>query len=301
MSVFNYEKDSAGIVTVTMDMNGPINAMNPEFNEAMDETLARLESEAGLSGVVFASAKKSFFAGGDLNVFLDAQPGQEQKWFDEGQTNKVRLRRLERLPVPVVAAINGAALGGGFEICLASNYRIAWNDKRVQLGLPEVMLGLLPGAGGVVRLTNLLGLEGALSYLLEGKIVTPEVALNDGLIHETVDSLEELLPRARAWILEQGDDESAAIQPWDRKGHKVPGGSANSPALAQLLVTAPTMLWAKTRGEEPAPERILNVAVEAARLDFDTALRIESRNFVPLVLGSDAKERIKAFFASRRR
>ena len=138
MSAFKYEKDQDGIVVVTMDMSGPVNAMNAEYHTAMNETVTKLEAEEGLTGVVFASAKKVFFAGGDLNVLLAAKPEDAESFFAGGEAMKADLRRLEKLPVPVVAAINGPALGGGYEICLACNHRIAFNHKSVQIGLPSV-------------------------------------------------------------------------------------------------------------------------------------------------------------------
>ncbi|BFM10689.1 3-hydroxyacyl-CoA dehydrogenase NAD-binding domain-containing protein [Simiduia litorea] len=296
MSVFNYQKDADGIVTVTMDMTGPVNAMNEEYRGAMAETVAKLETEKELTGVIFASAKTVFFAGGDLNELLAFEKGREAAFMAMLSTIKGDLRKLEKLPVPVVAAINGAALGGGFEICLASNYRIAYNHKSVQLGLPEVTLGLLPGGGGIVRMVNLLGLQAALPYLLEGKKVTPQEALNAGMIDETVDTLDALLPRAKAYILENKGNAEAAQQPWDKKEFRIPGGSANSPKMAQVLAIAPAMLAQKTRGLLPAPEQILDCAVEAARLDFDTALLIESRAFAYLVGTPEAKNMISTFF-----
>lgn len=296
MSAFKYEKDADGIVTITMDMSGPVNAMNEEYNVAMNETVDRLEKEEGLNGVVFASAKNTFFAGGDLNMLLAVQPEQAEEFYTGILETKSRLRRLEKLPVPVVAAINGAALGGGFEICLSCNHRVAWNNKAVQVGLPEVGLGLLPGGGGVVRMVNLLGLETALPYLLEGKKVNAEKALKAGLIHETVETLEELVPRAKAWINENKGNEAAAIQPWDHKGYKIPGGGANSPKLAQTLMMAPAMLMQKTRGLLPAPEMILDAATEAARLDFDNAQVVEARNFTRLAISPEAKNMISTFF-----
>ncbi len=296
MSAFKYEKDANGIVTVTMDQTGPVNAMNEEYRVAMAETVDRLEQEEGLTGVVLASAKKVFFAGGDLHELLAAQPGNEAQFMEMLRQVKSKLRRLEKLPVPVVAAINGAALGGGFEICLACNYRVAWDDRSVQLGLPEVSLGLLPGGGGVVRMVNLLGLEKALPYLLEGKKVAPVEALAEGMIHEVVPDLEQLIPRAKAWILENADIPEAAVQLWDRKGHRIPGGDANSPKLAQLLMMAPAMLRKKTRGLLPAPEKILDCAVEAARLDLDTALEIESAGLTYLAVTPQAKNMISTFF-----
>ena len=296
MSVFKYEKDANGIVTVTMDQSGPVNAMNEEYRVAMAETVDKLEQEEGLAGVVFTSAKKVFFAGGDLHELLAAQPGNEAQFMEMLHNVKSKLRRLEKLPVPVVAAINGAALGGGFEICLACNYRIAWDDKAVQLGLPEVGLGLLPGGGGVVRMVNLLGLEKALPYLLEGKKVAPVEALAEGMIHEVVPTLAELVPRAKAWILENKGNAEAAVQLWDRKGHRIPGGDANSPKVAQLLMMAPAVLRQKTRGLLPAPEKILDCAAEAARLDLDTALEIESAGLTYLAVTPQAKNMITTFF-----
>ncbi|MCK9502827.1 MAG: 3-hydroxyacyl-CoA dehydrogenase NAD-binding domain-containing protein [Porticoccaceae bacterium] len=296
MSVFKYEKDTDGIVTVTMDMTGSVNAMNKEYEQAMEDTLAKLESEEGLAGVVIASAKKVFFAGADLNVLL-ATREEDKPWFMQWLTEmKSQLRRLEKLPVPVVAAINGAALGGGFELALACNYRIAYDHKSVQLGLPEVTLGLLPGGGGIVRMVNLLGLETALPFLLDGKKIAPAAALNQGIIDATVARLDELIPTAKAYILAHVKNPQAALQPWDRDGFSIPGGSASSPNLAQLLAMAPVMVQQKTRGLLPAPEEILNCAVEAARLDFETALRIESRGLTYLVATPEAKNMMTTFF-----
>lgn len=296
MGVFIYEKDSDNIVTVTMDMTGNVNSMNDEFNVAIEETVRRLEAEESLCAVIITSAKKTFFAGGDLKNLLTAEPGTEGGWFKQIEAMKDCFRRLEKLPVPVVAAINGAALGGGFEICLSCNYRIAWDDNSVRVGLPEVSLGLLPGAGGVVRMTQLLGLETALPFLLEGKKLSVGNALKAGLIDARVDSLDELIPAAKSWIKSQQGIKTAAVQPWDRKGYKVPGGSSNDPAMLPLLVMAPAMLRKKTRGLLPAPEAILDVAVEAARLDIDTALRIETRQFVRLLTSPIAKNMITTFF-----
>ena len=296
MSAFQYDKDANGIVTITMDMTGPVNTMNEEFSNAMIETVDRLEHEKDLVGVVIASAKKTFFAGGDLRWLLSIEPGSEAAFFEGIEGTKLLLRRLEKLPVPVVATINGAALGGGYELCLACNHRIAWNDGSVQIGLPEVTLGLLPGGGGVVRMVNLLGLEAALPYLLEGKRVTSDEALAAGMIDQLVEDPNELISTGKQWILANKDEDAARVQPWDTKGFKVPGGSANSPQLAQTLMGAPAMVHQKTRGLLPAPEYILDVAVNAARLPFDVALRIEGRHFANLVTTPQAKNMITTLF-----
>ena len=296
MSVFNYQKDQDGIVTITMDMTGPVNSMNAEYHEAMHNAVNLLEAEQGLNGVIFASAKKVFFAGGDLNDLLAAKREDAAEFFAKGEQVKGDLRRLEKLPVPVVAAINGAALGGGYEICLACNYRLAYNHKSAQIGLPEVSLGLYPGGGGIVRLTKLLGVEKALPFILEAKRMAPSKALEAGMIDATVDTLEELLPAAKAWILSNKDNQEAAIQPWDRKGFRIPGGAINTPRNAQLAVMGPTMLHKKTRGLMPNATAAMDVAFQASMLDVDTALRIEGREFATVVTGPVAKNMITAFF-----
>ncbi len=290
---FNYEKGGDGIVTVTMDMQGPVNAMNADFREAIAWLADKLEAEDGLKGAILASAKSTFFAGGDIKELSQVQPGEEQVWFDAMERLKRHLRRIEQLPVPVVAAINGAALGGGLEICLACNYRIAWNSPKVQLGFPEVTLGLLPGAGGVVRSIHMLGLKQALPLLLEGTRLDPGKGLKAGLIDATVDSAEELVAAARTWIQENPD---AGIKPWDKKGYKIPDGGIDNPDIAQTLAASSPMLFDKTRGLLPAPERILSVAHDVEVVDFDTALRIESRGLVELLLTPEGKNLMNSTF-----
>ena len=296
MSEFNYEKDADGIVTVTMDMAGSVNSMSPEFLPLLEEAVSKLEAEENLAGVVLASAKKTFFAGGDLKTLVQLAPGQAESLFNNVENLKAVMRRMEKLPVPFVTAINGAALGGGLELALACNYRIAWDDKSVQIGFPEVTLGLLPGAGGVVKTIYLMGLMASHEYLLEGKRVPPSVAKTVGLIHETVGTLDELIPCAKTYILNNKDNPVSAVQPWDTKGYKIPGGKASHPSVAQLLPAAAAMLYQKTRGTLPAPEAILDVAVSAMRVDFDTAMRIESRRFVGLACTPQAKNMMSTFF-----
>ncbi len=296
MSVFKYERDNDGIVTVTMDMTGPVNAMNAEYHEAMSETIAKLEAEQGLTGVVFASAKKVFFAGGDLNDLVKADPEQAEAFFNDTEEMKAGLRRIEKLPVPVVAAINGAALGGGYELCLACNHRIAFDHKSVQIGLPECSLGLYPGGGGVVRLTKLIGVEKALPYILESKRLVPAKALKVGMIDQLVDSIDALVPAAKEYILSVKDDELAAVQAWDRKGYRIPGGAINTPRNVQTATMGPAMLSQKTRGLMPQMTAAMDVAFQASMLDIDTALRIEGREFAKIATGPVAKNMISTFF-----
>lgn len=288
-----YEKDANGIVTYTMDCAGQsANTMNGGWYSGICEVLDRLEAEEGLTGVVIASAKKTFFAGGDLDSMLASDPSAPEL-FEWVEKYKAPYRRLERLRVPVAVAINGAALGGGYEICLAANHRVIVNDKRAKVGLPEVGLGLLPGAGGVVRMTYMLGLEKALPYLLEGKQRDPQKALAEGLVDEVVESANDLIPAAKAWIKANPD---AHTQPWDQKGFRFPGGDATSPKVRQVAVAAPTMLFQKTRGLMPAPEKILDIAVNAMRMGFDSALRAESRGLAALLGGAQSRAMINTFF-----
>ncbi len=293
MTGFIYEKDSEKIVTITMDMTGPVNAMNEEFMDLIDGTMAQLEKEKDdIAGVIITSAKKSFFAGGDLKRILSFQKGDEARVFDFLEKNKSYLRRLELLGKPVVAAINGTALGGGCEICLACHHRIAINDPKIQIGMPEVSLGLLPGAGGIVRSVRMLGLETALPLLIEGKKLKPEKAVAVGLIHGLAKDSEDMKEKAKAWIKAN----PKAGQPWEAAGYKIPGGDITNPKIIQILQVAPGMLYQKTRGNMPAPETILAVAAESLRVDVDTALRIESRGFTKLAVSSVAKNLITTFF-----
>ncbi|KAA6169194.1 3-hydroxyacyl-CoA dehydrogenase NAD-binding domain-containing protein [Pseudomonas veronii] len=289
-----YEKGQDQIAVLTLDMPGQsANTMNAVYREAMAATVARLEAEKHtLAGVIVTSAKKTFFAGGDLNELIKVDKAHAKDFYDSVLVLKAQLRRLETLGKPVVAAINGAALGGGWEICLACHHRVALDNPSVQLGLPEVTLGLLPGGGGVVRMVRMLGLEKALPYLLEGKKVRPQQALQAGLIDELAADLDELLAKSRAWILANPE----AKQPWDTKTFQIPGGTPSNPKVAQMLAIAPSILRSKTNGCFPAPENILSAAVEGAQVDFDTAHLIETRYFTELVTGQVAKNMIGTFW-----
>jgi len=297
MGKFHYEKDATGIVTVTMDMDGPVNAMNAQFDLLYQEMTDKLCAETGLKGVILTSTKDTFFAGGDLKWLISVAPGQEDEIFASVSRTKANMRRLEQLGVPVVAAINGAAAGGGFEICLASHYRIAVDAPKVKIGLPEVTLGLLPGGGGVVRMTYLLGIEGAMPFVLEGRMLGAQAALKAGLVHEIVPDQSALLARAHAWLQEAGQAPDACVQPWDRRGYKIPGGASNTAAAAPKLAAASAILWKKTRGLLPAPARILDVMTNTcAPVDFESAQRYETRAFASLVPLAVTKNMIQAFF-----
>ncbi|MGN6161877.1 MAG: enoyl-CoA hydratase-related protein, partial [Marmoricola sp.] len=294
-----YEKDGDGIVVLTLDdPTASANTMNELYGASMQAAIEKLESEIdSVTGVVIASAKKTFFAGGNLNQLQSIGPDQADQAFEKSEAIKAQLRRLETIGKPVVAAINGAALGGGLEIALATHHRIAV-DGKYDIGLPEVTLGLLPGGGGVTRAVRMLGIQSALmDVLLQGQRYKPAAAQAKGLIDELVVTQEELVPAAKKWILENKDDENSAKQPWDRQGYKMPGGTPSSPSLAAMLPVFPSTLRKQLKGVHmPAPEAIMSAAVEGAQVDFDTASRIESRYFTGLVTGQNSKNMIQAFF-----
>lgn len=289
--MINYRKDEQDIVILTIDMPGrSVNVINEEFTSALRIILDRLEAEESLAGVILTSAKKTFVAGGDLEWL--AKLTDAQTAFLAVQELKTHFRRLEKLSKPVVAALNGSALGGGLELALACHRRITINDKKIKLGFPEVTLGLLPGSGGIVRLTRLLGLQEAFPYLMEGKQIDPQTAVDAGIVDELANNPQDLLQLARAWI----HSNPAAYQPWDNPRFRMPGGDSTNPRVAQMLAIAPAMLKKRTYGNYPAPQAIMNAAVEGAMVDFDTASRIESRYFAQVTTGQVAKNMINAFW-----
>jgi len=297
MSSIRYEKDADGIVTLVLDAQGQsANTMNADFMASFKETVNQLEAEKdSIKGVVITSAKKTFFAGGDLNDLRRVGPDDAAEFSAGVEDLKADMRRLETLGKPVVAAINGAALGGGLEIALVAHHRVVVNDPKIQLGFPEVQLGLLPGAGGVVRSVRMLGIVNALmGLLLQGTRVRPDKALEMGLISELVDSPDDLLPAAKKFI--EANPESQ--QPWDAdKKYKIPGGTPQTPSLAANLPAFPANLKKQLKGANyPAPKAIMAVAAEGALVDFDNALAIEGRYFTNLATGQVAKNMIQAFF-----
>ncbi|MFJ2650139.1 3-hydroxyacyl-CoA dehydrogenase NAD-binding domain-containing protein [Streptomyces sp. NPDC087420] len=291
-----WEQDNTGVVTLVLDdPSQSTNTMNEAFRRSLVATADRAEAEKdSVRGFIVTSAKKTFFAGGDLKDMIKAGPGDARRIFEGGLAMKRALRRLETLGKPVVGALNGAALGGGYEIALACHHRIALDAPGSRIGLPEVTLGLLPGGGGVTRAVRLLGITDALlKVLLQGTQYSPRRALDNGLVHEVAATREEMLDRARAFI----DAHPESRQPWDEKGYRIPGGTPSSPRFAANLPAFPASLSKQLAGAPfPAPRNILAAAVEGSQVDFETAQTVESRYFTELVTGQTAKNMIQAFF-----
>lgn len=283
-----------GIATLTFDeQDSPVNTMCQQWQSDLSTVTAQVVADkAQIKGIVLASAKSTFFAGADLKNLMRAKSSEAPALFQHIETMKKNFRTLETLGVPVVSCINGAALGGGWEVALIGHHRIAVDDKKIQLGMPEVSLGLMPGATGITKTVRLLGLMGAQPYLLEGKLFNPSEAKALGLVHELVTDAGQLRARALAFIAEHPSSQ----QPWDTKGYKIPGGTPSTPSVAMALTVAPAMIRKNSRGCYPAPEAILATMVEGAQVDYDTALSIESRYLAKIGSGAVAKNMVNTFF-----
>ena len=287
-----------GIATVTFDEPGsPVNTMCLQWQQDLSALVTQvLQDKQNIKGIVLASTKTTFFAGADLKGTMRLKASDAGAAFVEIELVKKNFRTLETLGVPVVSCLNGTALGGGWEIALLGHHRIAIDDNKIQFGLPEVTLGLLPGASGVTKMTRHLGLMGAQPYLVEGKTFSPQEAKGMGLVHDLVAPSDsagaEMKTRALAWIAAN----PKAQHPWEAKGYKVPGGPPSSPNVAPMLAVAPAMIKKQTRGLYPAPEAIMACMVEGLQVDLETALRIESRYLAKLMTGANARAMINTFF-----
>ncbi|MFF6813214.1 3-hydroxyacyl-CoA dehydrogenase NAD-binding domain-containing protein [Streptomyces sp. NPDC012403] len=295
-TTIRWEESDDHVVTLVLDdPDQSVNTMNAAFVDSLDAVAARLaERRDAVRGVIVTSAKKSFFAGGDLRDLISVTPGTADASFEAGMRVKRSLRVLETLGKPVVAAINGAALGGGYEIALACHHRVVLDRPTARVGLPEVTLGLLPGGGGVTRTVRMFGVVEALrKVLLEGTRYGPARALEAGLVDEIAADQEELLAKARAFV----DAHPESAQPWDAPGYRIPGGTPSTPKLAARLPALPAMLRKKTGGAPcPAPRDILAAAVETSQVDVDTAFVVEARYLTELVTGQITKNMIQAYF-----
>ena len=287
-----------GIATVTFDEpNSPVNTMCLQWQTDLTELAVQvLKDKDTIKGIILASAKTTFFVGADLKGTMRLQPTDAKQVFEGIERVKKNFRLLETLGKPVVSCLNGTALGGGWEVALIGHHRIAIDDKRTQFGMPEVSLGLLPGASGVTKMTRHLGLMGAQPYLVEGKLFGPKEALNLRLVHELIapsaTAAAEMRAAALAWIATNPTAQHA----WEANDYKVPGGLPSNPKVAGMLVVAPAIIKKQTRGLYPAPEAIMACMVEGLQVDMPTALRIESRYLAKLITGINAQSMINTFF-----
>lgn len=284
---FSFDIDANGIGLVTIDMPGrAMNVLNPTLVEPFAQLVTQLETDAKLKGLVITSGKPTFIVGADIDQLTQITTAEEAYKLCEDL--KGMLRRMEKCGKPVVAAINGTALGGGLELALACHARIALDDPKTKLGLPEVKLGLLPGGGGTQRVPRLIGIQKAMDLITQGKELTAAKAKEMGLVTDLAANRDELLAKAKAWCAANPKPSA----PWDNKGFKIPGGDSKSPAVVQVLAIAPSMANAKAHGNYPAITHIMSCLFEGCLLDFDAGSQVESRYFAACVVSQTSKNMI---------
>ena len=308
--IFRTDLDDDGVAVLTWDLpDRSMNVMTLAGLEQLAEAVERLLGDAAVKGIVLTSAKADFAGGMDLNVLADmkrsAGDDPARGVFDGTMQLHRLLRRIELAGMdpktkkggkPVVWASPGTAAGIGLELGLACHRRIAADNPKARIGLPEIMVGLFPGAGGTTRLVRMLGVMGAAPFLLEGKMSAPDKAKAAGLIDEVVPAAD-LLARAKAWVL--GAKDADLVKPWDARGFKLPGGTPYHLAGFQTFVGAAAMVHGRTQGVYPAAKALLSAVYEGAMVDFDTALRIEARWFTSLLLNPSSEAMIRSLFLNK--
>ena len=292
--LLSFSVDADGIGTLVIDQKeNPTNLFSEEFIKKYVETARLAIADDAVKGVIVTSGKPIFMAGADLRALLEDIP--DQKSFTASIMEMHHgLREIETAGKPFVAAINGTALGGGLELCLACHHRIALNSTKIKIGFPEIKVGLFPGGGGTVKAPYLLGIQSALMYLLQGIEARPPKALKDGLIDAVAESQEEMMEAAKAFILAT----SNPVQPWDNKKHKIPGGGMWTPNGVQTMVGASGNVGKLTHGNYPSAQKIIKVIHDGIQIPVDRALEIEARYFTAAVNTPEAKNMIRTgFFA----
>lgn len=292
--MIRYQKDTDKIVTLILDMDDREgNVINHEIVAAFEPLLEHLiaEKEKGeLNGVIITSGKKTFMESGDLEYLYQANDPQEL--YDASIKLKKFLRDLELPGVPVVAAINGDALGMGFEVALACHHRIILDDPKIRLGHPEIKIGLIPSGGAIIRLMWLLGIERTLPLLLEGRRYSPQEALKVGIIDDLADNRKALLEKAKAWLLAN----PYYCRPWDDESQGIPGGTAHDPELGHRIRLLTARLSADTHDRFPARRAIIEILAEGSKVDFETAYRLDSRYYAKLATSPVSKSMISTFW-----
>ena len=286
------EIDTDGIATLTLDMPGrSMNVLSEASIAAIAEATRAAIADDKVKGVILASGKRDFIAGADLDMLLGLEGAEDV--FEKMSEFQLLFREIETSGKPFVAAINGMALGGGFEVALACHHRIAAQDARARIGLPEALVGLMPGGGGTQRLPRLIGIRPALPLLLEGRKLRVEDALAAGLIDAVVPG-DQLLAAAKRWLIDVGD----AVQPWDKKGYKIPGGGVQAKSGYETFVPGNAMLREKTLGNYPNALAIMSAVYEGLQTVIDVGLRVETRYFTQVVRTPQAKAMIRTLFFS---
>ena len=292
-----YELDCAGIALITLDAaESRVNVVSPEFISDLIGAVEQVASDPAVIGAIICSAKPSFMAGADLHHILSVMSGPQPVAAALALSERASIamhRRLETCGKPFVALINGHALGGGYELCLACHHRIMTDDPKATVGLPEVTVGLLPGSGGTQRLPRMIGLEASLPILLEGRTLNPQAALKLGMVDQVVPAAQ-MLEAARTWLLSRPD----AVREWDRKGYKPSNGLLNGGTALTMSMRA-SIIGAQTQHNYPAPITILRCLFEGAMLPFERALRLESKYFAQLFAHPVARNIIRTQFVNK--
>jgi 3-hydroxyacyl-CoA dehydrogenase/enoyl-CoA hydratase/3-hydroxybutyryl-CoA epimerase len=306
MTDFTYAVDAEGVATIVWDVAGKsMNVMSTAAFALLSDLVDRGLADAGVKGIIITSGKKDFAGGMDLNVIAEMRAGGAQAIFDGVMMMHGVLRKIERAGMdaktlkggkPIVAALPGTALGIGLELPLACHRIIAADNPKAKIGLPEILVGIFPGAGGTTRLTRKLGAMMAAPFLLEGKLSDPKAAKAAGLIDEVV-APDQLLARAKEWVL--GATDADLVKPWDAKGYKMPGGAPYHPAGFMTFVGASAMVHGKTMGVYPAAKALLSAVYEGALVPFDTALKIEARWFTSVLLNPSSSAMIRSLFINK--
>ncbi|MEM7082905.1 MAG: 3-hydroxyacyl-CoA dehydrogenase NAD-binding domain-containing protein [Pseudomonadota bacterium] len=288
-----------GIALLTIDVKDrSMNVLTPAFMQDLSAAVERIEGDDAVTGVIITSGKSSFIAGADLMELVGSFDSglSVEDMFQNAMRYQTLYRRIETCGKPFVAAINGTALGGGLELCLACHYRVAADDPRLRLGLPEVQVGLLPGAGGTQRLPRLIGIEAALQLIVKGKHVSAAQAKEAGFVDEVV-APDLLITSAIAALSENRVD---PVAPWDKKGFKVPGGAGlMHPKAMQTLMIGTALTAKETQRNYPAPIAILSCVYEGSVVPIDAGLHIESKYFTSLLRDPVARNMTRTLFINK--
>lgn len=300
------EIDADGILLLTIDLPGAsMNVINEALTRDMIAAVEQIRTDDAVKGAVITSGKPSgFVAGADLKGMnfpgsgSGASSGKSKmaRLFEEVFTLNKLLRDLETCGKPVAAAVNGLALGGGLEIVLACHHRVIADNPKITLGLPEVLVGLFPGAGGTQRLPRLIGVQPALMFLLQGKSMSPQEALGLGVAQAVVPA-DQVVQAAKDWVKANPD---GGVQPWDQKSFKFPGGVGHmNPNFTQTFMGGVAMAHKQSFGNMNQVKAIMSAVYEGAQLPMDTAIRLESKYFARVVADPQAGNMIRSLFVSK--